>query len=135
MSKVNDAISYMAKYYQDTANLPVKEKVTKELKYRILCGLRPDQREVFKKSFEEIKHRLFEFFEKNPEYPTCPFHIWRDLLPLDTGNLRFYSLVVGNDNAVSRWVHKEGEFDASDNTAPAQQNTMFDGWVDLPVDN
>lgn len=109
----------LSKYASQT----VKQKVERELKYRVLMGLSRSQKQSL--DLQSVAQELKSFFEGNPEFPYAPFSIWRKFLPFMGKSLpRFYELVIRHDQRVEEWLNERKYMGK-------KPNEIFDGKVGM----
>lgn len=97
--------------YTSLTRLNHRDRAIREVKDRILNGLYKNKHVIEGVKMELIRI-IYSFFEKNPQYPRCPFNEYSGILQ-STGMKAsmFFEMVVRNDGAINRWLKKSDEWE------------------------
>ncbi len=98
-------------------NLPLEDKITKELTERIFPGLKLNNIILTDDQIAIIEFNIRHFFENNKRYPCCPFKIWWPFIvdaiaPIDPVTKKqakpilsyWWKIIKINDNAIEEWL-------------------------------
>lgn len=92
---------------------PLREKVEKEIKHRVLPGLSTKEKESL--SVRELFEIILNYHQENPGSVRCPFYKWSHILKNSGVSARdFYEIVARNDGALGRWQSKTDEWENFD---------------------
>lgn len=100
------------------SELPIDEKIQKDMNVRILPGLMISRAEYPQELLEDLELAIRNFYRQYPYYPRCPFFVWSPLIKqyitkLSNTTSSWWLYVQKNDDAISRFV----EFDIRKATA------------------
>lgn len=86
------------------SNLPMKEKIDRELTIRILPMFR--KHTLDEVTIAVLRQTMEAFFTVHPKYPRCPSIFWWSIIKEKVAKeeMRFMEFVISNDEAIEQWV-------------------------------